>query len=88
MMIFRYVGVISNSLSPPPLQTINAPEFCRSKEKKNKRYGNGVSPLAHSGLVWEHRIHDEFDFTRLVDYVHYNPVKHGYVDRAIDWPYK
>jgi putative transposase len=22
-----------------------------------------------------------------VDYVHYNPVKHGYVKRVADWPY-
>jgi REP-associated tyrosine transposase len=22
-----------------------------------------------------------------VDYIHFNPVKHGYVDRVSDWPY-
>jgi len=22
-----------------------------------------------------------------VDYIHYNPVKHGYVERASDWKY-
>ena len=22
-----------------------------------------------------------------MDYVHYNPVKHGYVERALDWPF-
>jgi len=22
-----------------------------------------------------------------MDYLHYNPVKHGWVKRAIDWPY-
>lgn len=36
---------------------------------------------------WEHCIRDEKDFERHVDYIHYNPVKHGYVSRAIDWPY-
>jgi len=36
---------------------------------------------------WEHCIRDETDFERHVDYVHYNPVKHGYVRRAIDWPF-
>jgi putative transposase len=36
---------------------------------------------------WEHRIRDDNDFTRHVDYIHYNPVKHGYVDRVSDWPY-
>jgi putative transposase len=22
-----------------------------------------------------------------MDYIHYNPVRHGYVDRVNDWPY-
>ncbi|MCX5658633.1 MAG: transposase [Planctomycetota bacterium] len=36
---------------------------------------------------WEHTIGDEDDFAEHVDYIHYNPVKHGYVKRAIDWPH-
>ena len=36
---------------------------------------------------WEHLIRDDTDLLRHVDYVHYNPVKHGYVTRAIDWPH-
>jgi putative transposase len=36
---------------------------------------------------WEHLIRDDADLQRHVDYSHYNPVKHGYVRRAIDWPY-
>ena len=36
---------------------------------------------------WEHRIRDEEDFARHVDYIHFNPVKHGWVLRARDWPY-
>lgn len=36
---------------------------------------------------WEHQIRDEEDFRRHVDYIHYNPVKHGWVLRAADWPY-
>lgn len=36
---------------------------------------------------WEHVIRDEIDYTRHVDYVHWNPVKHGVVKRAVDWPY-
>ena len=34
---------------------------------------------------WEHLIRGERDFARHVDYIHYNPVKHGYVTRASDW---
>jgi putative transposase len=36
---------------------------------------------------WEHVIRDEGDYARHVDYIHYNPVKHGHVDRVADWPY-
>jgi putative transposase len=36
---------------------------------------------------WEHWIRDEEDLRRHVDYIHYNPVKHGYARRAGDWPW-
>jgi putative transposase len=36
---------------------------------------------------WEHLIRDDVDFERHLDYIHYNPVRHGYVTRAVDWPY-
>lgn len=36
---------------------------------------------------WEHTIRDEADFARHVDYIHFNPVKHGIVARVVDWPY-
>jgi putative transposase len=36
---------------------------------------------------WEHTIRDETDFENHFDYIHFNPVKHGYVSNAIDWPY-
>ncbi len=36
---------------------------------------------------WEHLIRGEEDWRRHMDYVHYNPVKHGYVAAPVDWPY-
>ena len=36
---------------------------------------------------WEHQIRDEMDLTRHVDYIHYNPVKHGWVTQPVDWPH-
>ncbi len=36
---------------------------------------------------WEHVIRDEADFHRYLDYLHWNPVKHGYVKTPLDWPY-
>lgn len=36
---------------------------------------------------WEHYIRDEDDWRRHVDYIHFNPVKHGYVSKPQDWPH-
>ena len=36
---------------------------------------------------WEHQIRDEGDMERHVDYIHYNPVKHGLTVSAAEWPY-
>ncbi len=36
---------------------------------------------------WEHAIRNDADFERHVDYIHYNPVKHGLVTRVADWPH-
>ena len=32
-------------------------------------------------------IRDENDFEQHVNYIHFNPVKHGYVQKPADWPY-
>ncbi len=36
---------------------------------------------------WEHMIRNEDDYAQHVNYIHFNPVKHGYVDHAADWAY-
>jgi putative transposase len=36
---------------------------------------------------WEHLIRDEADYQAHMDYLHFNPVKHGHVVRVRDWPY-
>ena len=36
---------------------------------------------------WEHVLRDARDLARHVEYIHYNPVKHGLVSKVIDWPY-
>jgi putative transposase len=36
---------------------------------------------------WEHTVRDEDDFKRCLDYVHWNPVKHGLVERVRDYPW-
>src|SRR5258706_3511150 len=36
---------------------------------------------------WEHAIRNNADLERHVDYIHFNPVKHGHVARVADWPH-
>jgi putative transposase len=36
---------------------------------------------------WEHVVRDEEDRNRLLDYIHYNPVKHGYARCPHAWPH-
>jgi putative transposase len=52
----------------------------RSKSKITKRE-KGVWQRRY----WEHAIRDEGDLERHIDYIHFNPVKHGHVSRVADW---
>lgn len=51
-------------------------------EAKRKQRRRGV----WQPRFWEHTIEDEADFQHHFDYVHWNPVKHGYVRCPRDWP--
>ena len=53
---------------------------------EQKRRPNGDLALWQRRF-WEHTIRDEKDFTRHVDYIHFNPIKHGMVPRVRDWPH-
>lgn len=51
-----------------------------SRRQKNER---GIWQRRY----WEHTVRDERDFANHTDYIHFNPVKHGYAAAAKDWPY-
>ncbi len=53
---------------------------CTSRVKKG---GRGI----WQRRCWEHTLRDDRDRTRHVDYIHFNPVKHGHVSRIVEWPY-
>ncbi len=36
---------------------------------------------------WEHTITSEEELNNQIDYIHYNPVKHGLVNNVKDWQY-
>jgi len=47
------------------------------------RVGRGI----WQKCFWAHTIRDERDYRAHMDYVHFNPVKHGFVAHPADWPY-
>jgi len=57
------------------------------KLKPNANRINKKQQAIWQHRYWEHQLRDEQDFAQHMDYIHYNPVKHGYVDSAVDWEY-
>lgn len=47
----------------------------------------GVTGLLWQDRFYDHLIRDDGDLHRHLDYIHYNPVKHGHCARPADWPY-
>jgi putative transposase len=64
---------------------------CGSQLNKNELLSERRVAKNQSSLwqqrFWEHQIRDNIDYGRHVDYIHWNPVKHGHVETAGDWPY-
>ena len=56
------------------------------KERSTVRLRRGQRGIWQN-RYWEHLIRDEADYRAHMDYIHINPVKHGYVEKVIDWPY-
>ncbi len=57
----------------------------RTPPSENRKHRGEQAIWQHR--YWEHMIRDEVDYAHHVDYIHYNPVKHGAVPRPVDWPY-
>lgn len=55
--------------------------------KRQSQYLLGNHVKLWQNRFWEHLIRDECDFERHFDYIHFNPVKHGYVEQVIDWEF-
>ena len=62
-------------------QQIKSDEYITPIRKKKRERG------IWQRRFWEHFIRDEEDYENHLNYIHYNPVKHGYVKQASDWPY-
>jgi putative transposase len=65
-------------------------QFSRGIEKR-ERISESRARRGERGIwqrrFWEHLIRDQEDFNRHVDYIHWNPIKHGWVSKVADWQY-
>lgn len=61
----------------------------RIKLKKNLSLSkrNKMESGVWQRRYFEHTIRNQEELNHFTDYIHYNPVKHGCVQKAIDWPY-
>lgn len=59
------------------------PEVGKSTASLRRRNERGI----WQRRFWEHTISSEADYIAHINYVHLNPVKHGYVAKVIDWPF-
>jgi len=59
--------------------------FKRAAIARLSNPSNEVGERAWQRRYYDHLIRDEQDFSRHLDYLHYNPVKHGLVLCAADW---
>ncbi len=59
------------------------PQGERISESRLNRCERGIWQRRY----WEHTLRDERDYARHMDYIHFNPVKHGHVAQVKDWPY-
>lgn len=73
-MIKRYV-------STGPARTLHNRALSTPSRKKHRE------STIWQRRFWEHQIRNEVDFERHMDYIHFNPVKHGFVEQVVDWPY-
>ena len=53
----------------------------------NYRKFSGIAGRVWQLRFWDHIIRDENDFNNHVDYIHYNPVKHGLTANPFDYLY-
>jgi putative transposase len=57
--------------------------FSESLRKSNDEFRGRIWQLR----FWDHIIRDERDLNMHVNYIHYNPVKHGLTDDPFEWKY-
>lgn len=76
----EYQRTVCNRASKDCKEPERPPDLPHSMTKKGEK---GI----WQRRFWEHTIRDEEDYRMHMDYVHYNPEKHGLVHTVVEWPY-
>jgi len=71
-------SIIKRTVTQDCSSRLNRPEWLTARRRKRQQ-----------GTLWQHRywdhlIRDEDDFNRHMDYIHWNPVKHGFAVNVAD----
>ena len=74
-------GMIKRQVSVRCREDYRRPEWITTSKRKNRE------STLWQRRYWEHQIRDELDFEKHLDYIHYNPVKHGLCEHVSAWPY-
>lgn len=57
-------------------------ESVRNESRKKRR-----ESTIWQRRYWAHILYDQDDLNAHIDYIHYNPMKHGFVNQVSDWPW-
>ncbi|MEW6021959.1 MAG: transposase [Pseudomonadota bacterium] len=63
-----------------------AEQFKDDRQPSSSRIKHRDSVIWHRRFH-EHKIRDEWDFEKHMDYLHFNPVKHGHAESVAAWPF-
>ncbi len=77
----RRLGWIKKEFTKKWLMSGGAEQITTISQGRNRRRG------VWQRRFWEHVVSDESELERIGDYIHYNPVKHGYVSCPSAWPF-
>lgn len=72
-----------------PLEERSFPQIIRNIKRvttiETRKQTRNAELIVWQDRFWEHTIRDEEDLQHHFDYIHFNPVKHGYVEDYEDW---
>jgi len=63
-----------------------SPKYYQHLLQSHSRTQQNYKPVWQKRF-YEHTIRDERDFKLRLDYIHFNPIKHGLVSNVADWEY-